>query len=55
MRDTAAHRGQAVLEYLLLFAAVAAVTVIGVSVFDNNIRATLEGFFSAAANQMASP
>ena len=48
-------RGQAALEYVLLFAAVAAVTLISVTAFDNDVRTTLEGFFNAAANQMALP
>ena len=47
--------GQAVLEYVLLFAAVAAVTLISVTAFDDNVRATLEDFFRAAANKMAAP
>lgn len=46
------RRGQVVLEYLLLFAAVALVTVLGMTSFDNDIRTNLQGFFHAAANDI---
>ena len=47
--------GQAALEYMILFAAVAAVTLISVAAFDNNVRTTMEDFVGAAAANMAKP
>lgn len=45
--------GQATLEYFLLFAAVAALTIVGLTRFDEDVRATFEDLFQAAARKIA--
>ena len=47
--------GQVVLEYFIIFAAVALLTLIGLSTvrFDDNVRESVEGFVTTAANRMA--
>jgi len=48
-----ARRGQVVLEYFLVFAVVALLTLIGLTSFDDDIRNALGEFFNAAANKIA--
>ena len=50
--DRRLRRGQSTLEYLILFAVVAAVTLIGLTTFDESIKKALQGFFNAAANKI---
>ena len=45
--------GQVTLEYFILLAAVALVTVIGLATFDGGLRGSVRTFFDAAANRMA--
>lgn len=45
--------GQAMIEYAILFAVIAALTVIGVTTFDDSVRIALRGFFNAAATKIA--
>ena len=45
--------GQIVLEYLILFSVVLALTLVSVTRFDDNIRATLQEFLNAAAIKIA--
>lgn len=49
------RRGQVILEYFIIFAAIAVVTLIGVALFDDQIQSTLESFVGDAANNMATP
>ena len=42
--------GQVVLEYLILFAVVATLTILGVTTFDDTIKSTMQDFFHAAAD-----
>lgn len=53
MSMRARRSGQITLEYFIIFAAVAAVTILGLTGFGSNIRTTLEGFFNAAASKIA--
>lgn len=46
-------RGQVTLEYFILFAVLAAVTLVSVTTFDDAIRSALGTFFNAAANNIA--
>lgn len=48
-------RGQVTIEYLLLFAVVIAVTLLGLTSFKDDIRASLEGLFDEAAKTMSTP
>ena len=50
---SASAKGQVVLEYFILFAVVAALTLIGMTTFDDHVKAALERFVGAAAVQMA--
>lgn len=52
MKYQLSRHGQVVLEYLVLFAAVAALTILGVTTFDDTIKSTLQGFYHAAANKI---
>lgn len=45
--------GQAMIEYAILFAVIAVLTVIGVTTFDDSVKTALQGFFNAAANKIA--
>ena len=45
--------GQVVLEYFILFAVVALLTLVALSNFDENVRQSVAGFFATAANKMA--
>ena len=47
------RRGQIISEYFILFALIAALTLVGVTHFDQNVRNILEDFFEAAANVLA--
>jgi len=49
------RRGQVTMEYFLIFAAVAAVTWIVASQFDDDVRVTMESFFNDAADSIANP
>lgn len=51
--ESRSKTGQVTLEFFILFAVVALVTVIGLTAFHVDIRKVLEGFFNAAANRMA--
>lgn len=42
-------QGQVTVEYFLLFAAIALVTILSLTAFDENVRGTLQGFVGAAA------
>jgi len=48
-----AARGQIVLEYFVLFAVLALLTLASVRVFGGNIKTSLTDFFSAAAEKVA--
>lgn len=48
-----AARGQIVLEYFIIFAVVAALTLVALTTFDDDVRTSLEHFFTAAADKMA--
>ena len=52
MRTSA--RGQIVVEYFILFAAVALVTMIGLTRFDDDVKAALANFFQTAADKVTS-
>jgi len=52
-RSASSAVAQVTLEYFILFAVVALVTVIGLTTFDDDIRTSLEGFVNAAANKIA--
>ena len=43
------------MEYFLLFAAVIIVTVLGVTAFDDDLRASLEEFFDGMSKTMSTP
>ena len=43
---------QSTLEYLIIFAVVAVVTIISLTTFDDSIKNALRGFFNAAANKI---
>lgn len=45
--------GQVTLEYFILFAALALLTVIGVTTFHTDVKNAVQGFFNAAATEMA--
>lgn len=45
--------GQVTLEYFIIFAAVAAVTILGLTTFGTDIRTALGSFFNAAATDIA--
>ena len=45
--------GQATLEYFILFAVLAAVTIGGLTLYSSDIKNALQGFFNAAATKMA--
>ena len=45
--------GQVVLEYFILFAVVALLTLVTLSRFDDDVRQSVTGFFATAANKMA--
>lgn len=45
--------GQITLEYLILFAVIAAVTLISMTKFDNQVATSLQGFFTKAANAIS--
>ncbi len=45
--------GQVTLEYFILFAALALLTVIGVTTFHTDVKNAVQGFFNAAAKEMA--
>ena len=47
------HGGQVVVEYFILFAVVALLTLIGFTTFDDDVKRSLEGFVDAAANAIA--
>jgi len=53
MSMRAGRSGQVTLEYFIIFAAVAAVTIVGLTAFGSNIRTALGGFFNAAATRIA--
>ena len=46
------ERGQAILEYFVLFALMAMVTLIGVTTFDKDMSNSLLGWFQTASNHM---
>lgn len=46
------HPGQVTIEYFLLFAAVALLTVLGLTRFDVNVQQTVEDFVNAAASKI---
>ena len=48
-----AFKGQVTLEYFMLFAVVAILTLIGFTSFDQGIRTSLQGFVNAAAAKLA--
>ena len=54
MLERAARRsGQVTLEYFILFAVVAAATVIGFTTMGRSVRNSLEGFVSSVASAIA--
>ncbi len=48
-----ARGGQVTLEYFILFAIVGLLTLAGLTTVDDQVRTRLEGFFRAAANDIA--
>ena len=46
-------QGQVTLEYFILFAVMALLTLVGVSTFGNDIRDSLQRFFDHATAQIA--
>ena len=50
-----AKQGQIVLEYFLLFAIVALLTIIGLTTFHEQVTDAWQTFFNAAANKMVDP
>ena len=48
-----AQRGQVVLEYFVIFTLLAMVTLIGLTRFDDDIKANLEGYFRAAVASLS--
>ena len=55
-RGTGMHRlsrmGQVTVEYFILFAIVAEVTLLGLTTFDEDVRKTCTDFFNAAATDV---
>ena len=49
----ASKQGQVTVEYFILFAVVAAVTLIGLSTFDDQVKDTMKELAHAAANNIA--
>jgi Flp pilus assembly pilin Flp len=48
------HRnGQVTLEYFIIFAVVAFVTIVTVTTFDDAVKTALQDLFNAAANKIA--
>jgi len=47
------EQGQVTVEYFILFAIVAVLTLIGLSTFDNNVENSVQEFFDAAAAKIA--
>ena len=47
--------GQVTIEYFLIFAVVIAVTLLGATLFDDNMRSSLVGFFTELAKKMSTP
>ena len=45
--------GQVTLEYFVLFAAIAAITIITLTNFDNTIKSSFQGFLNAAAAKIS--
>ncbi len=45
--------GQVTLEYFMLFAAIAAITILTLTNFDNTIKSGFQGFLDAAASHIA--
>lgn len=46
-------QGQIVVEYFLIFAAIAVLTILGMAWFDDAVRDTLQGAFRQAANRIS--
>ena len=49
------NRGQVVLEYFLIFAAVIVLTVIGLTNYHKQVADAWKNFFNAAAQKMVAP
>ena len=49
------NRGQVVLEYFLIFAMVAILTIIGLTNFHEQVADAWKSFFNAAARKMVQP
>lgn len=47
--------GQVTLEYLLLFAVIIVLTLLGVSTFDNDVRTSMETFVEGVSKTMSTP
>ena len=50
--ENSQSNGQILLEYFVLFAVVAMLTIIGLTRFDDEIRASLNRFIQAATNAL---
>lgn len=53
MTNMLLRKGQVVIEYFILFAAIAVITIVSLTQFDDEIKNTVQGFFNAAANDIA--
>ena len=47
------RKGQVTLEYFLIFAVLAVLTIVSVATFDDAVKTALQDLFNAAANKIA--
>jgi len=54
-RNDNARKGQIVLEYFLIFALVALLTIVGLTTYHQQVADAWKNFFTAAAQKMVAP
>lgn len=53
MTNMLLRKGQVIIEYFILFAVVAVLTVLGLTQFDDDLKTTLQDFYDAAATNIS--